>query len=114
MTCDVLYFEGLQNCSILQCTVVGQSLKHCNVIKGLTQSAMSGASLVEGNPGLHTTSPSLPCLLFIQATPPSLYYSHFSHPTHFPNSRRECSVKKGGGRGNTAVPQQQRHERAVQ
>ena len=75
-------------------------------VKGFSApSVMSGASLVEGNPGLHTSSPSLPCLLFILARSPSLppYYS--SHPTQFPNWQTYITLQGGS---YTGVPQQQR------
>ena len=61
-----------EGCS-LHCSRTKSEALQCNL--GLTQSAMSGASLVEGNPGLHTKSPSLPDVYTSYSQPLPFYYT---------------------------------------
>ena len=75
----------------------------------LTHRAMSGASLVEGNPGLHS-SPSQRCLLFKLP----LYHSHF--PNWQTYIAVQCIVRKGGEvtQSRSAAAKTGFGERAVQ
>ena len=70
---------------------------------------MSGASLVEGNPGLHS-SPSQRCLLFKLP----LYHSHF--PNWQTYIAVQCIVRKGGEvtQSRSAAAKTGFGERAVQ
>ena len=91
----------------LQCFVHCTESTFCKGL--LTHRAMSGASLVEGNPGLHS-SPSQRCLLFKLP----LYHSHF--PNWQTYIAVQCIVRKGGEvtQSRSAAAKTGFGERAVQ